>query len=829
MSLPSDVAQDLHRVEAQLRRQEGLECELALSEQQLQKLLEAGERVQKLCPGPQARAMQQRQQAVTQAWKNLWLQVEQHRAHLERACLLARFHTAVWDYTSWAARMKQELQAEESSQGPSSTLLKLKTHQWLQAELESREELRHQASQLGQQALLAIGTPTKEVQDGLRALQEERDQVFQAWSQKQERLQAVEQEELLLRRCQHLEKILMAQEAGPLGTSQGIAGSNPGSHSHSWLLCLCPVFTSATATATARPLISLKTGALGSSVEEVEQLIHKHVIFQKVLTAQDKKEALLCEQLKVLPGTKRQDLLHSILEHQALVKELAESRGHALQTSLLIASFTRAAAQAEDWIQERAQQLRELIPPRDLKDYLKHLQIHKAFESEVQAHQEVMTSVAKQGEALLAQSHLRAGEVAQRLQVLQKHWEKLRQVVALRGRDLEDKRNFLEFLQRVDLAEAWIQKKEVMVNTGDLGQDLEHCLRLCRRLREVQSATARDTVGDTYIRSISDLSLQLKNQDPEEVKTICQRRSQLNNRPVPDWAGQGGQEMGRQPSQAPLFTTTPWPAPEQAKTLQEACARGSLIQTLEGQKDLESIQELMWKHKVLEQEMGLIQVQVESLEHKVGHLCQRRPGAAHGLSHKKQEMMGSWWQLQSRAQKWKELLDALHQAQKLQALLQELLVWAQRLRAEMDLQGAPCSPAGARHMLDEHQARKAEIDARRDSISLVQSTGQRLLATGHPSAPGIRQALAALEQELSGLQGAWQEHQRQLQQALELQDSLANVETLLWKHKRLEQGLKVQMEKISTLEPTAHSLQQGGQPEAQSALTKWQAMLLRCL
>ncbi|XP_077655910.1 LOW QUALITY PROTEIN: spectrin beta chain, non-erythrocytic 5 [Urocitellus parryii] len=804
MSLPSDVAQDLHGVEAQLRRQEGLEHELALSEQQLQKLLEAGGRVQKLCPGPQARAMQQRQQAVTQAWKNLWLQVEQRRAHLERACLLARFHTAVWDYTSWAARMKQELQAEESSQRPSSSLLNLKTHQWLQAELESREELRLQASQLGQQALLAIGTPTKEVQDGLRALQEERDQVFQAWSQKQERLQAVEQEELLLRRCQHLEKILMAQE------------------------------------------ISLKNGALGSSVEEVEQLIHKHVIFQKVLTAQDKKEALLCEQLKVIPGTKRQDLLHSILEHGALVKELAESRGHALQTSLLIASFTRAAGQAEDWIQERAQQLRELIPPRDLKDYLKHLQIHKAFESEVQAHQQVMTSVAKQGEALLAQSHLRAGEVAQRLQVLQKHWEKLRQVVALRGRDLEDKRNFLEFLQRVDLAEAWIQKKEVMVNTGDLGQDLEHCLRLCRRLRDLE-----DTVGDTYIRSISDLSLQLKNQDPEEVKTICQRRSQLNNR----WASfQGNLLQYQQQLEGALEIHTL--CRELDDITERIGEKGSLIQTLEGQKDLESIQTLMWKHKVLEQEMGLIQVQVESLEHKVGHLCQRRPGAAHGLSHKKQEMMGSWWQLQSRAQNpvgRKELLDALHQAQKLQALLQELLVWAQRLRAEMDLRGAPCSPAGARHMLDEHQARKAEIDARRDSISLVQSTGQRLLATGHPSAPGIRQALAALEQELSGLQGAWQEHQRQLQQALELQlflssvekvecwlycqevspisegvgDSLANVETLLWKHKRLEQGLKVQMEKISTLEATAHSLQQAGQPEAQSALTKWQAMLLR--
>lgn len=50
------------------------------------------------------------------------------------------------------------------------------------------------------------------------------------------------------------------------------------------------------------------------------------------------------------------------------------------------------------------------------------------------------------------------GEVSQRLRELQEHWEKLRQAVALRGKDLEDKRNILEFLQRVDAAEAWIEE-----------------------------------------------------------------------------------------------------------------------------------------------------------------------------------------------------------------------------------------------------------------------------------------------------------------------------------------------------------------------------------
>lgn len=38
-------------------------------------------------------------------------------------------------------------------------------------------------------------------------------------------------------------------------------------------------------------------------------------------------------------------------------------------------------------------------------------------------------------------------------------WEKLRQAVTLQGQTLEDRYNFLEFLQRVELAEAWIQEK----------------------------------------------------------------------------------------------------------------------------------------------------------------------------------------------------------------------------------------------------------------------------------------------------------------------------------------------------------------------------------
>lgn len=54
----------------------------------------------------------------------------------------------------------------------------------------------------------------------------------------------------------------------------------------------------------------------------------------------------------------------------------------------------------------------------------------------------------------------------------------------------------------------------------------------------------------------------------------------------------------------------------------------------------------------------------------------------------------------------RESLDASHQAQKLQVMLQDLLVWARRLRAEVDTRSTPRSPAEAQHMLQKHQEHK---------------------------------------------------------------------------------------------------------------------------
>lgn len=65
-------------------------------------------------------------------------------------------------------------------------------------------------------------------------------------------------------------------------------------------------------------------------------------------------------------------------------------------------------------------------------------------------------------------------------------------------------------------------------------------------------------MDDTYIRSINDLSLHLKNRDPGQVKTICQWQHQLNSRPVPRWKGGVGEEAGGPPQTRPHILSARW-------------------------------------------------------------------------------------------------------------------------------------------------------------------------------------------------------------------------------------------------------------------------------
>lgn len=74
----------------------------------------------------------------------------------------------------------------------------------------------------------------------------------------------------------------------------------------------------------------------------------------------------------------------------------------------------------------------------------------------------IITSIFSQfqiGDKLLSLSHPKSKDVKQSMAALNSHWDMLKQAVSARGKLLEDHRDFLEFLQKVEEVEVCIRQK----------------------------------------------------------------------------------------------------------------------------------------------------------------------------------------------------------------------------------------------------------------------------------------------------------------------------------------------------------------------------------
>nr|XP_054490920.1 spectrin beta chain, non-erythrocytic 5 [Agelaius phoeniceus] len=814
-SIPDDVAKDMRGVQTQLRNHVALEHELSGNEQQLQELIHSADQVLPYCCKKQVEDLKAKQQAIVTNWKALKSKVEQRRRLLEQAYKLYEFQAHVWDYFLWTAEIIREMRAKESIRDISTSSLRLTQHQQLLAEIEAREEKYSHVVQLGQSLLQDEEMPSKEIQQKLQALLEEKENVYNAWRQKKEWLEKIHQEQMFYKDWDHLDMLLNSQE------------------------------------------VYLKSSDLGRSVDEVEQLIRKHEAFEKLLASQDEKMMSLQEQASRLEkadgleGQKIQHKLDVIHERKRQIKDLSQSRREKLQIALLLALFYQNLEEAEDWISERMQKLEDpsIQDPSNLQDKMKLLQKHQVFEAEILANEEIITAVNKKGEALVSKGHPKSGEIRRQVRMLQEHWEKLKRAVAARGKMLEDSRDFLEFLQKVDQVEAWIREKEVMINVGDVGNDYEHCLQLKKKLNEFRGATSGEsTVDDAHIRTINALAMKLERQNKEETKTIYERRKQLNEK----WNSfHGNLNAYRKKLEGALEIHAL--IREIDDITERITEKSVLIQALDYGKDVESVENLIRRHEEMEREISVIKSKMEPLELESFRLSTRNPSINDKLTMKQQEMKNNWLRLQGQAKQRKEKLAASYQLQKFNLEMKEILDWAQKTRALMEAGGLPKSANEAESMIEEHQERKEEIEARGERFNALSDYGKELGNSGHYATPEIRQSLSRLQKAWSELIQAWKEQYIKLFQAQDLQkfygyveqieswlsskeaflanedlgDSVSSVESLQRKHTQFEKALEAQMEKINEMASFAQQLTQNKHYDSENISSRCQAVLRR--
>ncbi|XP_063174529.1 spectrin beta chain, non-erythrocytic 4-like [Chroicocephalus ridibundus] len=210
---------------------------------QVRQLQEGAAQLRTLYAGDNAEAIAGREQEVLRAWKELLAACEECRLHVASVADKIRFVGTVRDLLAWMDGVLCQIGAGEKPRDVSSVELLMNDHQGLKNEIEARGKSIAACLELGKTLILSKSPAADEIKAHVEKLLAKKKEMMEKWDKHWEWLQ------------QMLEVHQFAQEAVV---------------ADAWLTAQEPL---------------LKSQELGSSVDEVEQLIRRHEAFRKAAAA----------------------------------------------------------------------------------------------------------------------------------------------------------------------------------------------------------------------------------------------------------------------------------------------------------------------------------------------------------------------------------------------------------------------------------------------------------------------------------------------------------------------------------------------------------------
>ncbi|XP_071618431.1 spectrin beta chain, erythrocytic [Heliangelus exortis] len=237
--LPQDLGEDSGTVEAFHRMHSAFERDLQLLETQVQQFRETAARLQTSYAGEKAAGIQEQEEEVARALRELLEACSGRRARLEDTAAKHRFFGMAKDLLSWMESTVRQIETQEKPRDVSSVELLMKYHQEIRAEVDARGKNFTSCIELGKKLLQRKHQDSPEIKAKLLELVEKRKSMMETWEQRWDRLR------LLLEVCQFSRDASMAE---------------------SWLMAQEPY---------------LASSDYGQTVDAVEKLLKRHEAFEK--------------------------------------------------------------------------------------------------------------------------------------------------------------------------------------------------------------------------------------------------------------------------------------------------------------------------------------------------------------------------------------------------------------------------------------------------------------------------------------------------------------------------------------------------------------------
>ncbi|GMS78986.1 hypothetical protein PENTCL1PPCAC_1161 [Pristionchus entomophagus] len=796
-SIPNDTGRDVKQVHSLWQKHEAFEKQVISLEESMQSLLTESARLKEIYPGGNAEHIGAQQAALTESWQYLREATDDRKQKLKAAYDLHRFVGEVRDLLNWADMKVTEMQSEQNTHDLQGAEFLQKEHQTLHVEIEGRQAEFAALIQKGERMIAADHYAEGETRSRCAQLEEALARLRSEWQLRNSYLAQVVQWHDFQRDAKQILAAIHSKRA------------------------------------------TLRSSLIGSTVHDVESATRRLDTFEKAIqsirerVAECDRKAVALVEGRHMEKEKIEGLQRKVHADLSSLSSEIDGRRLDLVDALTLVSLQSDIVETEAWIEDRMKAIKAETERQgqctSIEDKMKRLQKHQAFEAELESNKPRVHKILHTGRAV--RDKRGTEQIAKACDTLSGHWYQLEAACADQSRALEEARDLLAFTQLVVRVMEWVREKEMMVSAADMGNDLEHCRLLIERL---DGTKADSSVDEQTIEKLNRLGEKLIHQGRGSRKEV-QAELQLVNE---TWRSLHGKvdEYRQQLHAAREVHQYTLDVDDTNERIHEKTAA---MRSDEFGRDFASVDALVRKQKALERDMGVIHQKLIQHDTDAQLLLSKKPPLRERILSALKKLEESWNQLSTAAEARNLSLDRSYKLHKYLDSVKRAEEWANILRHKISAHSPAKTAAEARALLEHHNERKAEMDAREEELKALHEEGVRLIAEQPDHKGEIQKANRRVQNSEHQLRQTWESERGALIRLLEFQlfcEQAAQVEawltakeeqvhkgemgekpdevtSLINKHETFEHTLHAQSDKLAALVAEGEKLvaQPGGE------------------
>ncbi|XP_039289552.1 LOW QUALITY PROTEIN: spectrin alpha chain, non-erythrocytic 1-like [Nilaparvata lugens] len=438
----------------------------------------------------------------------------------------------------------------------------------------------------------------------------------------------------------------------------------------------------------------------------------------------------------------------------------ASERSRRLDLSLKAQLFLFEASEVESWLGERSDQLASTDYGRDRDHASKLLTKHKALELELDTYSGIVSEMGHTASTMVNAKHPDAKAIAGKQQAIQQQMRTLQKLATARQQRLMESMCRHEYLLESAELEQWIRDQMQAAGSDDYGQDYEHLLILQNKFDDLKH---RIEAGSERFNQCEELAKKLIANESPYTADIEKHQEQLRE----SWQ----QLLALLENREQKLSA----AGEIHRFHRDVADALSRIHDKEAKlsddlgRDLNSVLALIRRHEGFENDLVALEAQLQVLVEDAVRLQALYPGnnATH-IGEQQAIVVTQWSALQERSAHRREMLQASCDLHRFLAQVRDLTSWASSLQSTMMAEEKVRDAASAQTLKAEHEAVKAEIEAREETFRQVMELGEAMVQANHYASQEIQERFGQLLEERQRLHSAWQHKKVHLDQLIDL-------------------------------------------------------------